>query len=64
MQGKIVDAIKVIHLRRRALRLSFQNVPTTRAEGQGIEYALKYLGLWEERETNDKGESGATSAAD
>ena len=64
MQGRIVDAVRVVHLRRRAVKLSLQNVPTTRAEGIGIEYALKYLGLWEERETNDKGESGATSAAD
>lgn len=50
MQGRIVDAVRVVHLRRRAVKLSLQNVPTTRAEGIGIEYALKYLGLWEERE--------------
>ena len=64
MQGRIVDAVRVVHLRRRAVKLSLQNVDTTRAEGQGIEYALKYLGLWEERETNDERESGAASAAD
>ena len=64
MQGKIVDAVKVVHLRRRAVKLSLQNVDTTRAEGQGIEYALKYLGLWEEGRNNDEGESGATPAAD
>ena len=64
MQGKIVDAVKVVHLRRRAVKLSLQNVDTTRAEGQGIEYALKYLGLWEEGRNNDEGKSGATPAAD
>ena len=64
MQGKIVDAVKVVHLRRRAVKLSLQNVDTTRAEGQGIEYALKYLGLWEEGRNNDERESGATPAAD
>ena len=64
MTGRIVDAVRVVHLRRRAVKLSLQNVPTTRAEGIGIEYALKYLGLWEERETNDEGESGSTSAVD
>lgn len=64
MQGRIVDAVRVVNLRRRAVKLSLQNVPTTRAEGIGIEYALKYLGLWEERETNDEGKGGATSAVD
>ena len=64
MQGKIVDAVKVVHLRRRAVKLSLQNVDTTRAEGQGIEYALKYLGLWEEGRNDDERESGAASAAD
>ncbi len=48
MQGKIVDAVKVHRLRRRAVKLFLQNVPTTHAEGLGIEYALKYLGLWED----------------
>lgn len=64
MQGRIVDAVRVVHLRRRAVKLSLQNVDTTRAEGQGIEYALKYLGLWEEGRNDDERESGAASAAD
>ena len=64
MQGRIVDAVRVVHLRRRAVKLSLQNVDTTRAEGQGIEYALKYLGLWEEGRNDDERESGATSASD
>lgn len=58
MQGKIVDAIKVHQLRRRAVKLSLQNVPTTRAEGQGIEYALKFLGLWEDEDEAETTNTG------
>ena len=47
MQARMVDAVKVHELRRRAARLSCQNVPSTRLEGQTIEYVLKYLNLWE-----------------
>ena len=64
MEGRIVDDVRVVQLRRRAKKLSFQNVAATRAEGQGIEYALKYLGLWEEGRNDDERESGAASAAD
>ena len=45
------------------MRLSFQNVPTTRAEGQGIEYALKFLGLWEESDEAETADTG-TEACD
>ena len=47
MQERTVDAVKVHTLRRRAAKLSCQNVPLTRLEGQTIEAVLKYLGLWE-----------------
>ncbi len=55
MQKRTVDAIRVHTLRRRAAKLSCQNVPETRLEGQTIEKVLKYLDLWEvEAETEGR----------
>lgn len=42
-----IDLSRLRELRRRAGKMSVQNVPTIRAYGEGIEYALKALGVWE-----------------
>lgn len=42
-----IDLSKLRELRRRAGKMSVQNVPAVRAHGEGIEYALRALGVWE-----------------
>lgn len=42
-----IDLCKLRELRRRAGKMSVQNVASVRAYGEGIEYALKALGVWE-----------------
>lgn len=61
MQERTVDAVKVHTLRRRAAKLSCQNVPLTRLEGQTIEAVLKYLDLWEV-ENEEKGKEWIQSS--
>ena len=51
---RIVDEVRVRDLRRRAVKLSCQNVERTRREGQIIEETLRYLDLWE----TDTGKGG------
>lgn len=42
-----IDLSKLRELRRRAGKMSVQNVPAARAYGEGIAYALRTLGVWE-----------------
>lgn len=42
-----IDLSRLRELRRRAGKMSVQNVPAVRAYGEGIEYALRTLGVWE-----------------